>query len=203
MQDSDAVDPEDRVGAAPPSPAADEAARPAEEDQPAGPATAGASDEPAVEAPATAAVVAGADTGDAVEGAGEPPVEAQAEGPEATGTPAGETSEPAPAEPAQGLPQEAEAAAGEAAEAAEEAPAAEEPQPVGSQVAVAQPPPAAGRQPRGVWTEEQVGAFRTRLRETTANIVDKTAGAVIETVNAVAAAIRSRTSNRRGDDHRT
>jgi len=38
----------------------------------------------------------------------------------------------------------------------------------------------------------------------TAKVVDKAAGAVIETVNTVAAAIRSRTSSdRRGDDSRS
>jgi len=41
------------------------------------------------------------------------------------------------------------------------------------------------------------------LREVTATFVDKAAGAVIETVNTVAAAIRSRSSSyRRGDDSR-
>jgi len=98
------------------------------------------------------------------------------------------------------------------AEATEEAPATEEepaetaagsegPESVGSEVAVAVPAATVVQQPHGVWTDEQVEAFRTRLREVTATVVDKAAGAVIEAVNTVAAVIRSRTSSdRRGDD---
>ncbi len=71
-------------------------------------------------------------------------------------------------------------------------------------MAVAEPAAIVVQQRHGVWTEEQVEAFRTRLREVTAKVVDKAAGAVIETVNTVAAAIRSRTSSdRRGDDSRS
>jgi len=74
---------------------------------------------------------------------------------------------------------------------------------VGSEVAVAEPTATVVQQPHGVWTDEQVEAFRTRLREVTATVVDKAAGAVIETVNTVAGASRSRiSSNRRGDDSR-
>ena len=85
---------------------------------------------------------------------------------------------------------------------AEAAQDAEDSAPVGSTMAIA-PPAATGVPPaRGVWTPEQVGAFRSRLSEATAKVVDRAAGAVIETVNAVASAIRSRTSSqRRGDDH--
>jgi hypothetical protein len=74
--------------------------------------------------------------------------------------------------------------------------------PVSSTMATA-PPVATDVPPtHGVWTPEQVEAFRARLSDATAKVVDKAAGAVIETVNTVAAAIRSRTSSqRRGDDH--
>jgi hypothetical protein len=84
---------------------------------------------------------------------------------------------------------------------------------VGSEVAVAEPAvaepaadqPAAddGPEAPGVWSEEQVEAFRARLREVTTTVVDRAAGAVIGTVNTLAAAIRSRTSSRRGDDNRS
>jgi hypothetical protein len=70
-------------------------------------------------------------------------------------------------------------------------------EPVGSQVAVAEPVATATPQPRGVWSEEQAEAFRARLREVTATAVDRAAGAVIETVNSIAAAVRSRTSSDR------
>ena len=36
-----------------------------------------------------------------------------------------------------------------------------------------------------MWTEEQAEAFRTQLREVTAKVVDKAAGAVIDTINTV------------------
>jgi hypothetical protein len=89
-------------------------------------------------------------------------------------------------------------------EVAEAAQDTEDSEPVGSTVAVAEPAATDRPQTRGVWTDEQVEAFRTRLREVTATFVDKAAAAVIETVNAVAAAIRSRTSSdRRGDDSRS
>jgi hypothetical protein len=52
-----------------------------------------------------------------------------------------------------------------------------------------------------VWSDKQVEAFRARLRQVTATFVDKAAGAVISTVNAIAVAIRSRTSPRRPGDN--
>jgi hypothetical protein len=79
----------------------------------------------------------------------------------------------------------------------------EAPEPMGSEVAVVEPASTAAPQKHGVWTEEQVAAFRTRLSEGTAKVVDSAAGAVIEAINTVADAIRSRTaSNRRSDDSR-
>lgn len=74
--------------------------------------------------------------------------------------------------------------------------------PAGSQVAVAEPAPAAAPHTGGVWTDEQVAAMRARVREATASVVDKAAGAVIDTVNVVAAAIRSRTQSGRGGNGR-
>jgi hypothetical protein len=53
--------------------------------------------------------------------------------------------------------------------------------------------------PQGVWSDEQIEAFRARLREGTATVVDKAAGAVIGAVNTIAAVLRSRTSERRDD----
>jgi hypothetical protein len=89
----------------------------------------------------------------------------------------------------------------EAAEGAEDTQASK---PVGSEVAVAEPGATVAPRKHGVWTDEQAAAFRARLREATANVVDKAAGAVIETVNTVAGVIRSRTSsNRRSDDRRS
>jgi hypothetical protein len=87
----------------------------------------------------------------------------------------------------------------EAAAKTEEAPARNEEaaEPAAAAVAVAEPEATIVEQTRGVWTDEQVEAFRNRLRETTADIVDRAAGAVIETINVVAAAIRSRTSSDR------
>jgi hypothetical protein len=75
-------------------------------------------------------------------------------------------------------------------------------EPAGSQLAVAEPVATATPQPRGVWTDEQAEAFRARLRDVTANVVDRAAGAVIETVNIIAAAVRSRTSSDRRRDPR-
>jgi hypothetical protein len=92
----------------------------------------------------------------------------------------------------------AEAAPAVEEEAAEAAEDIEDIEPVGSEVAVAEPATGAP-QKQGVWTEEQAEAFRTRLRDVTAKFVDKTAAAVIDTVNTVAAAIRSRTSSDRDD----
>ncbi len=87
-------------------------------------------------------------------------------------------------------------ATGEEPVAAAEAATAE---PVGSEVAVAEPAATPVQPPRGVWTEEQVEAARARLSEATAKFVDKAAGVVMETVNFVAATIRSRASrDRRG-----
>jgi hypothetical protein len=87
----------------------------------------------------------------------------------------------------------------ESAAKTEEAPLMKEEaaEPVAAAVAVAEPEATIVEQTHGVWTDEQVEAFRNRLRETTADIVDRAAGAVIETINAVAAAIRSRTSSDR------
>jgi hypothetical protein len=122
---------------------------------------------------------------------------------EATGT--GEESEVAPvfdesvSDSVEAHPAEEAPSTDDMAEAAQDA---DDSAPVGSTMATA--PPAATDVPpaHGVWTPEQVEAFRTRLSEATAKVVDRAAGAVIETVNTVAAAIRSRTSSeRRGDDH--
>jgi hypothetical protein len=75
---------------------------------------------------------------------------------------------------------------------------------VSADVTLVEPAATGESQPRGVWTEEQVDAFRNRLRDVTANVVDKAAGAVIEAVNTVASVIRSRTSgDRRGDSDRS
>lgn len=98
--------------------------------------------------------------------------------------------EPAAAEPA---------ATEESAAKTDEAPAMKEEaaEPVAAAVAVAEPEATIVEQTRGVWTDEEVEALRNRIRETTADIVDRAAGAVIETINVVAAAIRSRTSSDR------
>jgi hypothetical protein len=112
------------------------------------------------------------------------------------------------------------AEAGEAATTEEPAPAAveaAEPEDAGAEettepedakpeetagaLAVAEPAQTTARQ-RGVWSDEQVEAFRAQLREGTANVVDKAATAVIETVNTIAAALRSRMSQRRGEGRR-
>ena len=113
--------------------------------------------------------------------------------------------EPVEDEPVEGPPAEAGPAEAELVEAGPaEAGPAEEP---GADVAVtgadATPPPQSptpqAPPPRGLWTDEQAEALRGRLRDATAKAVDRAAGAVIETVNSMAAAIRSRTSPRRGD----
>jgi hypothetical protein len=84
---------------------------------------------------------------------------------------------------------------------------APEPPPVATDAvvpAVAADEAAASPRPhaRGVWTDEQVDAVRARLRDATATFVDKAAGAVMETVNVVASAIRSRTSPDQRRDRR-
>jgi hypothetical protein len=89
-----------------------------------------------------------------------------------------------------------------AAEAAVVDESAAEGEPV-SALTVAEPVASAAPQPpRGIWTEEQAEALRTRVREATTRVVDRAAGAVIETVNNLASAIRARTSDRRGDGTR-
>lgn len=91
------------------------------------------------------------------------------------------------------------------ADALEDEPVADPPlevEPV-SDLTVAEPVASAAPQPpRGIWTDEQAEALRNRVRDVTAKAVDRAAGAVIETVNNVAAAIRARTSDRRGDGTR-
>jgi hypothetical protein len=87
-------------------------------------------------------------------------------------------------------------------EVAEAAGVREDSEPVGSAVAFAEPAAADRPQTHGVWSDEQVEAFRARLREVTTTFVDKAAGAVIGTVNTVAVAIRSRTRRTVGDDDR-
>ena len=84
-------------------------------------------------------------------------------------------------------------------EAAEAAGVNEDSEPAGSAVAVAEPAATYRPQTHGVWSDEQVEAFRARLREATATFVDKAAGAVIGTINTVAVAIRAR--NRRTIRH--
>jgi hypothetical protein len=84
-----------------------------------------------------------------------------------------------------------------------EEPAPVEDEPV-TDLTVAEPAASSAtpRPPRGIWTDEQAEALRTRVRDVTTRVVDRAAGAVIETVNNVAGAIRSRTSDRRGDGTR-
>jgi nicotinate-nucleotide--dimethylbenzimidazole phosphoribosyltransferase len=78
-------------------------------------------------------------------------------------------------------------------EAAEAAGVTEDSEPVASAATVAEPAATDRPQTHRVWSDEQAEAFRARLREVTATFVDKAAGVVIETVNTVAVAIRSRT----------
>jgi hypothetical protein len=98
-----------------------------------------------------------------------------------------------PAEPVAAAPTVSEVE--ETPLAAEDARAAE---PVASAVAVAEPVATTARQGSGVWTEEQAAAFRARLSEGTAKVVDTAAGAVIDAINTVAELVRSRAANRRG-----
>ena len=71
-----------------------------------------------------------------------------------------------------------------------------------SAVAVTKPASTDRPQTHGVWSDEQVEAFRARLREATATFVDKAAGAVIGTINTVADAIRARARRTIGRDGR-
>lgn len=69
--------------------------------------------------------------------------------------------------------------------------------PVPAVPAAAEPRAPRDAPPAGVWSDDQVEAIRTRLSEVTATVVDRAAGAVMETINTVAAAIRARSSSGR------
>jgi hypothetical protein len=167
----------------------------------------GADEEPSVgtaadEEPADAAVVDAA--GDADEPGLTDTVSAAAQR-DAGGVAEAPPAEPGVTEPDMAGTDEAEtgvAEAGVAGLADEPVAEDEDAEPVGGQLAVAEPVATATPQPRGVWTDEQAEAFRARLREVTSTVVDRAAGAVIETVNSIAAAVRSRTSSDRRRDPR-